>query len=65
MLKILVVDDSGISRKMLIRSIPQGIKEISEIIQGKDRVLNAGATGMENKPINVEKMSSIFQKLLV
>lgn len=121
MLKILIVDDSGISRKMLIRSIPQGIKEISDIIQGKDgaegvslfmqhkpnivfldltmpvmdgyealgkmieinpdamiyvisadiqkqakdRVLNAGAAGMENKPINVEKMSSIFQKLLV
>jgi len=48
-MKILIVDDSGLSRKMLLRKIPESIKESSEIYQGKN-----GQEGLdlykENKP---------------
>ncbi len=35
-MKILVVDDSSFSRKMIIRAIPQQIKENSEIIEAEN-----------------------------
>ncbi len=35
-MKILVVDDSGVSRKMLIKSIPENIRESSEILQAEN-----------------------------
>ncbi|MBN2695811.1 response regulator [bacterium] len=35
-MKILVVDDSGVSRKMLIKSIPENIREKCEIFQAEN-----------------------------